>query len=146
MSLRIAVAAPFVQAGSDRLQRSDFVVDLSLDRDWFSPEQAKRLIDVAASEGLLDVSEDELTVQFDPATVTVPPDFTPDESILRKRSTFERVLDALVAEDVQKQDAVASINGLQSDLGVTLETAAIIYAQRRGVAVGDAIDRTLEDL
>lgn len=145
MSLRIAVAAPFVEAGTDRLSRSDFVVELSLDRDWFSPEQSKRLIDVAASEGLLAVSEDVLELQFDPASVTVPPDFVPREELLRERSIFERVLDALVAAGVDKQDAVASINGLQSELAITLEAAAVIYARRQGIEVGDAAERAIED-
>jgi len=146
MSLRTAVAAPFVQAGSGRLPRSDFVVDLSLDRDWFSPEQAKRLIDVAEGEGLLTASDDSLELTFDPASVSVPDGYQPDESILRERSTFERVLDAVVAKGTDKQQAVAAINGLQSDLGVTLETAAILYARRQGIDVADAIDRALEAL
>lgn len=146
MSLRTAVAAPFVQAGSETLPRSDFVVDLSLDRDWFSPEQAKRLIDVAEGEGLVTASDDSLKLTFDPGSVTVPDGYQPDESILRERSTFERVLDAVVAEGADKQEAVAAINGLQSDLGVTLETAAILYARRQRIDVADAIDRTLEAL
>ncbi|WEL20759.1 Putative HTH domain, N-terminal domain of RPA1 protein family [Halorhabdus sp. BNX81] len=146
MSLRTAVAAPFVQAGSDQLPRSDFVVDLSLDRDWFSPEQAKRLIDIAEGEGLVTATDDSLELAFDPTSVTVPDGYQPDESILRERSTFERVLDTVVAEGTDKQQAVAAINGLQSDLGVTLETAAILYARRQGIDVDEAIDRTLEAL
>ncbi|QGN07348.1 DUF2240 family protein [Halorhabdus sp. CBA1104] len=144
MSLRTAVAAPFVQAGTNRLPRSDFVVDLSLDRDWVSPEQAKRLIDVAASEGLLTVEEQTLELTFDHASVTVPPDFVPDESILRERSTFERVLDALLAEGIDKQEAVAAINGLQSDLAITLEAAAVLYARRQGIDVSEAPNQAIE--
>ncbi|WP_158853241.1 DUF2240 family protein [Halorhabdus sp. CUG00001] len=144
MSLRTAVAAPFVQAGTDRLPRSDFVVDLSLDRDWVSPEQAKRLIDVAASEGLLTVEEQTLELTFDHASVTVPPDFVPDESILRERSTFERVLDALLAEGIDKQEAVAAINGLQSDLAITLEAAAVLYARRQGIDVSEVTNQAIE--
>ena len=54
MSLRVAVATPFRQQGTDRLDEHEFVVALSLDRDWFSPDQAKRLADVAVGEGLVD--------------------------------------------------------------------------------------------
>lgn len=146
MSLRTAVAAPFVQAGTDRLGRSDFVVALSLDRDWFSPDQAKRLIDVATSEGLLEPDDDELVATFEVGSVTVPEDFTPDESILRQRTTFERILDAVVEAGTDKQEAVAAINGLQSDLGVTLEAAAVVYARRQGLAVGEHAQRAREGL
>ncbi|QLD90864.1 DUF2240 family protein [Natronomonas salina] len=135
MSLRTAVAAPFRQEGAREMGESAFVVALSLDRDWFSPDQAKRLVDVAASEGLVARDDGQLTAQFDPQEVQVPEEFVPDESILQERSTFERLLGALVEAGHEKQDAVAAVNGLQSDLGVTIETAAVLYAHRQGIDV-----------
>jgi hypothetical protein len=146
MSLRRAVAAPFVTDGSDRLGESEFVVALSLDRDWFSPDQAKRLVDVAASEGLLERDGDDLAITFDPGETTIPDDFVPEESILRERSTFERVLDAVVQHGEDKQSAVAAINRLQGELGVTLEAAAVVYARRRGIDVSEFAERARGDL
>ncbi len=138
MSLKRAVAAPFREEGSRELGESAFVVALSLDRDWFSPDQAKRLVDVAASEGLLDRAEGRVEARFDPAAVDVPEGFEPGEAILRERSTFERVLDALVEAGHDKQDAVAAVNGLQSELAVSVEAAAVLYAHRQGIDVGEA--------
>jgi hypothetical protein len=146
MSLEAAVAAPFRDRGRSRLGEGEFVVALSLDRDWFTPDQAKRLVDVAAGRGLLSREDDDLLAEFDPAAVTIPEGFVPDESVLREQSAFERVLSALVDAGVEKQDAVAAINERQRELGVTIEAAAILYARRRGVDVGDAADRTLADL
>ena len=114
---------------------SAFVVALSLDRDWFSPDQAKRLVDVAASEGLLAREDGTLRVEFDPAEVDLPEGFDPGEAILRERSTFERVLDALVEAGHEKQDAVAAVNGLQSELAVSVEAAAVLYAHGQGIDV-----------
>lgn len=114
---------------------SAFVVALSLDRDWFSPDQAKRLVDVAASEGLLVRDSGRLEAQFDPQAVDVPEGFEPGEELLQERSTFERVLGTLVEAGHDKQTAVAAINGLQSELGVTIEAAAVLYAHREGVDV-----------
>jgi hypothetical protein len=128
------------------MARSEFVVALSLDRDWFSPDQAKRLIDVAATEGLLTVADDEVAVAFDPDDVEVPDDFHPDEKILQERSTFERILDDIVDAGVEKQEAVAAINALQSDLAVTIEAAAVVYARRQGVDVSDHADRAAREL
>ncbi|RQH00487.1 DUF2240 family protein [Natrarchaeobius oligotrophus] len=139
MSLRVAVAAPFVQNGTSRLEESEFVVSLSLDRDWFSPDQAKRLIDVATGEGLLERTGDELVAAFDPTDVTVPEEFVPDEDVLRERSAFERVLDALVAEGKEKHEAVGAINTLQQELGLTIEAAAVVYARREGLDVADLV-------
>jgi hypothetical protein len=136
MSLRRAVAAPFRQRGVDRMNESEFVVALSLDRDWFSPDQAKRLVDVATGEGLLDRDGDDIVASFDVGTVDVPEDFVPDESVIQERSVFEQVLESVVDTGVEKQDAVADINRLQTELGVTIEAAAVLYARRNGVDVG----------
>ncbi|MFC6768235.1 DUF2240 family protein [Natrinema soli] len=139
MSLRVAVAAPFIQHGARRLKENEVVVALSLDRDWFSPDQAKRLIDIATQEGLLERGDDGLEVTFDPATVTVPEEFAPNEDLLQERSAFERVLDSLVAEGVEKHEAVGAINTLQQELGLSIEAAAVIYARREGLAVDELV-------
>ena len=133
MSLRIAVAAPFRQRGVERMAENEFVVALSLDRDWFSPDQAKRLIDVATGRGLLEREDDHVAVGFDVDDVEIPEGFVPDEEIIQERSPFEQALAALVDEGIEKQAAVAGINRLQSELGVTIETAAVVFARREGV-------------
>lgn len=146
MSLEAAVAVPFRDEGRDRVGEGAFVVALSLDRDWFSPDQAKRVVDVAAGRGLIERDGNDVIAQFDPAEVTVPEEFVPDESVLREQSAFERVLDGVVAAGVEKQAAVAAINDRQRELGVTLEAAAVLYARRRGVDVSEAAERVLRDL
>ena len=135
MSLKRAVAAPFREEGSPEMGESAFVVALSLDRDWFSPDQAKRLIDVAASEGLLDRGDGRVRARFDPAAVDIPEGFEPGEAILQERSTFERVLDELVEAGHEKQETVAAVNGLQSELAVSVEAAAVLYAHSQGIDV-----------
>jgi hypothetical protein len=138
MTLEAPVAVPFRQEGRDRLGDGEFVVALSLDRDWFSPDQAKRVVDVALGRGLLERDDGELVATFDPDSVDVPEEFEPDADVLREQSAFEQVLDVLTDEGVEKQAAVAGINELQRELGLTIEAAAVVYARREGVDVGDA--------
>jgi hypothetical protein len=146
MSLRRAVAAPFLGRGTRGLPESEFVVALSLDRDWFSPDQAKRLIDVAAGEGLLERTGDGLAPAFDVGAVDLPEGFAPDEAVLRQRSTFERLLAVMTEAGIEKQTAVAETNRLQADLAITLEAAAVVYATRRGVDVRDLAERARAEL
>lgn len=146
MSLRVAVGAPFRTMGQSRIEESEFVVALSLDRDWFSPDQAKRLIDVAVGEGLLRRDGGELVAEFSPESVSIPDGFAPDESILRERTTFERILDTLADADETKQESVATINKLQTDLGLTIDAAAVLYAHRNGLDVSDVAKQALADL
>jgi hypothetical protein len=138
MTLEVAVAVPFKQRGQTRLGEGEFVVALSLDRNWFSPDQAKRLIDVATGRGLLERDDGEVVASFDPSSVTVPAEYEPDESILREQSTFERILDSLVAAGHDKQEAVAAINERQRRLDITVEAAAALYARQENVDIGGA--------
>jgi hypothetical protein len=146
MSLEVTVAAPFRDRGRARLGEGEFVVALSLDRDWFTPDQAKRLVDVAVGRGLLARDDDALVAEFDPGAVGVPEGFVPDESVLREQSTFERVLSALEDAGVEKQAAVAAINERQRSLGITIEAAAVLDARSRGVDVDDVAERARSEL
>ncbi|MGB9965034.1 DUF2240 family protein [Halobacterium sp. CBA1126] len=138
MSLRVAVAAPFRQKGKRRIPEQAFVVALSLDRDWMSPDQAKRLLDVATGEGLVERADGELVAAFDPEDVEIPDDFSPDPSLFQERSAFERALDAVVDAGHDRQETVAAVNQLQQELGVTADAAAVVYARRRDVDVDGA--------
>lgn len=146
MSLRTTVAAPFRQRGADRLGESEFVAAVAMERKWFSPDQTKRLLDVAVGEGLLERNDSTVTPTFDVHAESVPEGFEPDESLLRERSTFEQTLDELTTAGAEKREAVADINRLQSDLEISVDAAAIVYARRRGVAVDEAATRALREL
>ena len=146
MSLRTAVAVPFRSAGTDRLGEGEFVVALSLDRDWFSPDQAKRLMDAAEGRGLVDREDGQLHASFDPGAVSVPEAFEPDEAILTEQSTFERVVDQLVADGMEKREAVAAANERQRTAAVTLEAAAVLVARERGLDVDGAAADARRDL
>jgi len=147
MSLRVVVAAPFRREGRDRVSESDFILDLSMKREWFTPEQARRIVDIGLSEGLLERGDaGSVVAAFDPREVSVPEGFSPDESVVQRRSTFERVLAALTDAGHEKQAAVAGVNRLQADLELTVEAAAVLYARRQGVDVDALAERALADL
>ena len=146
MSLKVAVAVPFRQQGTDRLGEGAFVVALSLDREWFSPDQAKRLVDVAVGRGLLEKADGDLVATFDLDAVDIPSNYTPDTDILREQSTFEQLLDRMTDAGMEKQEAVAAANETQRRLGITLEAAAVLVATREGIAVDTAADAVRAEL
>lgn len=146
MDLRRTVAAPFRQRGVDELGESEFVAAIAMDRRWYSPAQTKRLLDVAAGEGLLERSDDTVTPTFDVGETEIPEEFSPGEELLQDRSTFERVLQVLTDAGHEKREAVAGINQLQADLGVTIEAAAVVYARKHGEPVAEAAERAREEI
>ncbi|MDR5655865.1 DUF2240 family protein [Halodesulfurarchaeum sp. HSR-GB] len=137
MSLRVAVAAPFQRAGREQLSEQAFVVDLAVDRNWVSPDQAKTLIELGRKRGLLQSVDEELQATFDPTSVTVPDGFVPDETLFQDRSPIEAIIDTLVASGLDRRETVAAINTLQESLSVTAGTAGVLYARKRGVDVSE---------
>ena len=146
MSLQRVVAAPFKRAGTTVLSEHEFVVAISLHRDWFSPDQAKRVIDVASTNGLLDQTEDGLSPTFEPTTVTIPRSFEPDEAVLATKSVFESMLEHIVAAGIDKQEAVGEINRLQRECNVAIEAAAGLYAAQHEIDVSAEIERAAATL
>ena len=146
MSLRVAVAAPFKGDGRTRMREQAFVVDLAIDRNWVSPDQAKQLAELATKRGLLEQQDGELVATFDLDSVTIPEGFVPDETIFQERAPFEDVLDRLVETGHERQSAVAGINSLQDELGVTADAAAVLFARREELSVERAADRTATKL
>jgi hypothetical protein len=146
MSIEATVAAPFRQHGTDRLSEGKFIVALSVDREWFSPDQAKRIVDIAVGRSLVEREEGDLVATFAPGAVEIPEGFVPDESVLRSQSLFERLLGAIVAAGTEKREAVAGVNRLQHDLGLTIEAAAVLYARRRDVEIGRLADEVRRSL
>jgi len=146
MSLEVTVAAPFKWHATAELGEGEFVVALSLEREWFSPDQAKRLVDVAVGRGLIEKADGKLLASFDPDDVAIPTDFRPDTAILREQSTFETALDAIVAAGGEKQQAVAAINERQQRLDITIEAAAVLYAKTQDARVEPLTETVRESL
>ena len=56
------------------------------------------------------------------------------------------MLDVLTDAGHEKREAVAGINRLQSDLGVTIEAAAVMYARKHGEPVPEIGERALAEI
>lgn len=129
MDLERVVAAPFKQQGSDRVEESKFVVGLSLDRNWYSPDQASRIVELGIRNGLLTRDGNELVAQFSPESVSIPPDFNPADEPVAQESPFEIILRQLTDDGMEKQSVVAEINQLQGELGISVDAAAVVFAK-----------------
>ncbi len=51
--LKYTVSVPFKRKGKDALKESEFVLALSIDLNWFSPDHAKNVVQEAEKAGLI---------------------------------------------------------------------------------------------
>lgn len=141
--LLYSVAVPFKRKGKDALKESELVLALSIDLNWFNPEQAKNVLGNAERAGLIKKDGDLIKPAFDLNSVEIPTGFRPDSSVFEKKSIFDRVIERIIAgTGMEKRKVVSLINKKHEELSklVEIEVSAILVALEHGVQVDDLID------
>jgi hypothetical protein len=147
--LTYAVSMPFKIKGKDVLKESELVLALSIDLNWFPPEQAKTIAREAEKSGLLKRDGELMRPTFDLNSIQIPNGFKPDSSIFEKKSIFDRIIDRIIASNgMEKRKVISLINKKQEDLCklVEIDVSAILVAMEQGVMVDDLIEEKYADL
>ena len=137
-----SVSAPFKLKGKRKMPVSEFIFTLSLDLKWFSPDQARVVLEKAVKRGLLKQTDDTLEPVFDIDSVSVPPDYTPDFRKIVEVSPFDIIIDRIMAKTgKERREIVAEINRKYDEYGGMLEVSviALIMAKELGIEISDVI-------
>ena len=137
--LRKSLAYLFQRKGKNVLSEKELTMSVSMDLGWFSPDEAKRLIDVSLELKLLSKGNEGLSPTFDYEALTIPIDFSPSRNILEVESQ-EPLLLAIVRNiqdktNMDKSKVMAEINKKQNTLRVDIEVAAILIAKKYDVDI-----------
>lgn len=135
MDLRRTLAVPYRQHGRERLAEPAFVTALAIERDWFTPDEVRRLLERGLEAGELERDGDHVVPTFEVGEVVVPTGYEPPDDLTTERPTFERMVDTLEADGHDRRRCVAEINELQDSLAVPSDVAAVVYAHERGIDV-----------
>ncbi len=141
--LTYTVSMPFLRKGKETLKESEFVLALSIDLNWLTPEQAKIVLSEAEKSGLLKRNGEMVSAAFDISGVNIPSGFKPQQGIFEKKTVFERIIERIISgTGMDKRKAIALINKKQEELAktVVIEVSAILVAIEHGVLVDDLID------
>lgn len=145
--LTYTVSMPFLRKGKEAMKESEFVLALSIDLNWFAPEQAKNVLGEAEKAGLLKREGELILPTFDVSKVEIPPGFKP--GVYGEKTIFERVIERIMqGTGMEKRKIIALVNKKQEELAkmVLIEVSAILVAIEHGVAVNDLIDEEYEAL
>jgi hypothetical protein len=141
--LTYTVSVPFKRKGKEQLKDMDFVMALSMDLKWFTPEQAKSVLAEAQRSGLLKRDGELVRPSFDISKIEIPSGFKPETVAIEKKSVFERAIERIITSTgIEKRKVVSMINKKQEELSkqVLIEVSAILVAIENGVMVDDLID------
>jgi len=145
VSLPVTVAAPFKHTRKERLQKSEFIFYLTIDRKWMSREQANQLLERAKAAGLLEVADGWVRPLLDLTSVTVPVGFRPDSRIFESEEASQLLIGRIAAaRNVPPAAVVAEVNHVIRegfDGNLRLPAAAAMVAAKYRVDYRDLLDR-----
>jgi hypothetical protein len=141
--LTYTVSMPFKIKGKEVLKDMEFVMALSMDLKWFTPEQAKSVMAEAHMSGLLKREGDLIRPSFDISKIEIPSGFKPGSVAIEKKTIFEKIIERIITSTgIEKRKVVSMINKKQEELSkqTVIEVSAILVAIENGVLVDDLID------
>ncbi|MFA4936331.1 MAG: DUF2240 family protein [Candidatus Methanoperedens sp.] len=147
--LTYTISMPFLRKGKETLKESEFVLALSIDLNWLTPEQAKSVLNLAEKSGLLKKEGEMVSAAFDISGVKIPSGFKPDPASFEKKTIFDRVIDRIISgTGIEKRKVIALINKKQEELSkmVVIEVSALLVAIDHGIMVDDLIKEEYEAL
>jgi len=139
--LTYTVSMPFKRRGKEALKDMEFVMALSMDLKWFTPDQAKSVLGEAQKSGLLKRDGELVRPSFDISKIEIPSGFKP--VAIEKKTIFEKVIERIITSTgIEKRKVVSMINKKQEELSkqVVIEVSAILIAIENKAIVDDLID------
>jgi len=124
--LKDAIASAFRSKGKSTMKRNELIMTLSYDLCMFSPEEAKRIVNLALEEGLL-VGDEELSPTFD----------------LEEKDVFDKIIESIEEKTGKsKGEIIAMINRRQEELGnlLSVEVVALLIAKEFGIDISNYIE------
>jgi hypothetical protein len=143
------VSMPFLRKGTEALKESEFVLALSIDLNWFTPEQAKNVLIQAEKSGILKREGENISPAFDLSGIKIPSGFKPEQGVFEKKTVFDSIIERIIlGTGMEKRKVIALINKKQEGLAkmVLIEVSAILVALENGVRVDDLIEEEYEAL
>lgn len=133
------IAYLFQRKGKNTLTEKELILSTSMDLGWFSPGEAKQLIDVCRKLRLLENKDNGLSPTFDYKNISIPIDFIPSKKILQleiQEPLLLSIVRRIHEKTGQKQNKIiAEINKKQNALDVEIEVAAILVAKKYDIDI-----------
>ena len=153
----IIITFLFKRSGKSKLSFSDLYLTLSMDLNWFTPEDAKAFVNLALKQKLLTKKGESIQPCFDYDKIVVPVGFTPskmafEEKEVKKRdkkeeTVLEKIVKLLVEKtDLDERQVIEKINATSKKKNITTEVAALLIGKEYDVSLEDFFEEIEENI
>jgi len=155
---KIIIAFLFKRSGKKELNASELYLPLSMELQWFSPNESKAFINRALKQKLLTKKGEQVSPNFDYENIVTPIGFRPSKQAMEKKKEtikekqdvmkiiIERILEKTALDE---QGVIEKINTVGQQRHITKEVAAALIGKEMDVYLDDCfeeIEKTLEKI
>ena len=144
----IIITFIYKRSGKTKLSFSELYLTLSMDLNWFTPEDAKSFVNKALKQELLIKKGGGIQINFDYKKINVPIGFTPSRQEFNKKEDIinERIEDITLNKIVKriiektsldKIQVIKEINLIASEKNITKEVAALLVGKDHNINLDD---------
>jgi len=149
--VKIILTFIFKRSGKQKLTFSDLYLTLSIDLNWFTPEDAKKFVNEALEKKFLTKKRDLIMPSFDTEKVSVPVGFYPSKQVFIEEESIEIKEEAdllslivkRIAEilNAKEQDILNKIKKIEEEKNVTTEVAALILGKENNLDLSEFFEK-----
>jgi len=152
--LETIIAFLFKRSGKEELTPSDLYLPLSMDLQWFTPNQAKTFVNMALQQKLLIKKEGKLKPSFDCEKIVVPVGFRPSKNPIEVKEVKQEKLGAIktiITRIVEKtgrdeKSVIEKIKDVEKEKNIRPETATLLVGKDYDIDVDDCFDEIEENM
>ena len=145
------IAFVFNRSGKTKIDYSKFYLTLSLDLNWFTPEDAKTFTNQAIKHELLIKKDDSVTPNFDITKTDIPTGFYPSKNLFQgkkpdikieeKKDVFERIIDKISKESkLEKKVLIENSAQIEKQRNISKEIAALLVGKENNVDLSEFLE------
>ena len=143
------IAFVFNRSGKTQLSFSELYLTLSIELNWFTPDDAKTFIKNAIENEIIIKKEDLFGPNFEIDKINIPTGFYPSKDLLQKpkeiknedkqkkdktEDLFEEIINEISKKTKNKKEEIASdIKKIEEEKNITVEVAALLYAKEKNI-------------
>ena len=149
--IEIIISFLFKRSGKEELTASDLYLPLSIDLKWFSPREAKDIVNSALMQKLLIKKGDQIKPNFDYKKIEIPVGFYPSKQTFEEKNdkvNEERqdVVELIIGQIIEKteqdeQNVFEEIKELSNERNISLDVASLLVSRKYDIVVSTFFDQ-----
>jgi len=152
----IILAFLFKRTGKQRPSYSELYLDLSMNLNWFSPEDAKKFLNDAIKKKLLIKEGESVSASFEINKIEIPMGFTPSKKIffekkrqkdLDEKNTFGKIVKRICDKtNLGENEVINKINAISKEKNLLIEIGALLVGKDYDLDLSDFFEEIDEKI